>query len=489
MPHQTPLSPGDPRGVGRYRVAGRMIGIPSDDPIYVGTGPDGTEVAISILRGDWARDGAARDRFAAEATVAKRVPPFCAARVLDAGLDGADAYLVSEFVPGPSLLEVVAAEGVRRGHDLEAIAIGMVTGLASVHQAGLVHGSFGPEYVVLSTADGSPRVVEFGITPPYGTATPSADMLAWGQTVVFAASGRPPVTLGDLDVLPGHLREPVERCLDPEPSQRPAARAVVLGLLGGGNVPAGLLAEGSRRAARPASRSVADELAAGPRHTGPHSSPARQPRSAPAQNQHGQNQHGQSRAAQRGGPVRSGRSHGGGARSAEAGRGRRIGLIAAAAVVMLALAGVLAMHVLGGTKPRDSGTSSAVGTAATSPPASPSASPSPSAGPSTPAGFAGTWSGQVEQPPTDTYQVSVKLAAGASSGQVTYSGPDLTCSGQLNLVTATGRKLTMTQGIVQGQSSCENGDVTIDLTGGGRSIWFSFRSDGYTAAGTLTRQS
>jgi hypothetical protein len=133
MPHQTPLRPGDPRGVGRYRVAGRLAGIPSEDPIFVGTGPDGSEVAISMLGGDWSHDAAARDRFAAEAAVAKRVPPFCAARILDAGYDGSDAYLVSEFVPGPSLLEVVGRDGVRRAHDLDAIAIGMATGLASVH--------------------------------------------------------------------------------------------------------------------------------------------------------------------------------------------------------------------------------------------------------------------------------------------------------------------------------------------------------------------
>ena len=186
MPHEVPLRSGDPRRVARYQLTGRLDGIPSDDPIFIGAGPDGTEVAITVLSGEWALDAAARDRFAAEAAVAKRVPPFCAARVLDAGLDGSQAYLVSEYVRGQSLLELVAAEGVQRGHDLEAVAVGMATGLASVHQAGLVHGSFGPEFVIMA-ADGSPRVVEFGITPPYGAATPSADMLAWAQTVVFAA--------------------------------------------------------------------------------------------------------------------------------------------------------------------------------------------------------------------------------------------------------------------------------------------------------------
>ena len=251
MPHPAPLRSGDPGRVGRYQLTGRLEGIPTDDPIFIGASSDGTQVAITVLTGDWALDAAARDRFAAEAAVARRVPPFCAARVLDAGLDGSQAYLVSEYIQGQSLLERVSADGVRRAHDLEAVAIGMATGLASVHQAGLVHGSFGPEFVIMAT-DGSPRVVEFGITPPYGAATPAADMLAWAQTVVFAASGHPPATLDDLDVLPDQLRGPVARCLDPEPAERPAARAVVQSLLGTQDLPAGLLAEGSRRAVRPA---------------------------------------------------------------------------------------------------------------------------------------------------------------------------------------------------------------------------------------------
>ncbi|MGB6457614.1 MAG: serine/threonine protein kinase, partial [Streptosporangiaceae bacterium] len=251
MPHHVPLRAGDPKRVGRYRLTGRLAGLPSDDPLFIGTGPDGIAVAISLLGGEWARGGAARDRFAAEAAVAKRVPPFCAARVLDAGLDGDSAYLVSEYIHGQSLLELVAENGVRHSPELEALAIGMVTGLASVHQAGLVHGSFGPQYVILP-AEGQPRVVEFGITPPYGSATPSADMFAWAQTVVFAATGHPPSGPGDLDFLPDRTREPVQQCLELDSPVRPAARAVLQFLLGDGSPRAGLLAEGSRRAARSA---------------------------------------------------------------------------------------------------------------------------------------------------------------------------------------------------------------------------------------------
>jgi hypothetical protein len=95
------------------------------------------------------------------------------------------------------------------------------------------------------------------------------------------------------------------------------------------------------------------------------------------------------------------------------------------------------------------------------------------------------WTGKVRQLPMNTYHVSVRLTSGASSGTISYSATSFNCSGALNLVTATRTVLTMTQGIIQGQSKCENGPVTIKLTSA-NTIYFSFRSSP-TASGTLTR--
>ena len=216
MPLVTPLRPDDLRRVGRYRLSGR-IADSRDDPnsagIFLSRLPDGTPVAVTLLGRTAAPDSASRDRFTAEATVARRVAPFCAARILDAGFDSDQPFLVSEFIEGPSLAETVAAEGPLEGPVLAALAIGTATGLTSIHQAGLVHGDFGPDHVVLG-ADG-PRVVHFATTPPYGPATPSADLLAWAQTILFAA-GRP-----DVASLPEPLRNTVSACLSPDPASRP----------------------------------------------------------------------------------------------------------------------------------------------------------------------------------------------------------------------------------------------------------------------------
>jgi hypothetical protein len=497
MPHPTPLRSGDPRRVGRYLLTGRLEGIPSDDPIFIGAAPDGTDVAITVLSGDWALDAAARDRFTAEAAVARRVPPFCAARVLDAGLDDSQAYLVSEYVPGQSLLELVSADGVQRGHDLEAVAVGMATGLASVHQAGLVHGNFGPEFVIMA-ANGSPRVVEFGITPPYGAATPSADMLAWAQTVVFAASGHPAAAADDLNVLPDQLRGPVERCLDPEPAGRPAARAVVQSLLGSQDLPAGVLAEGSRRAARRA-RTGYDHAPDGPRQAG-HSatshgatsqatagrattSPQR-PAAARAQAR-GTANHADGRRASRhtgAGPALRHSRQGQG--------GRRTGWLIGGGVVAVIVVVAVLLHALlaSGRHASNSRLSADTGTTSKGAAASPSPAASPSHGLVTPTVFDGAWSGIVTQPPTDTYRVSVRFAAGTTAGTISYTGTDFSCSGALTPTKITTRPsmLTLSQGIIQGQSKCENGTVTITLTATNK-IWFSFHSNGPIASGTLVR--
>jgi hypothetical protein len=487
MPHPAPLTSADPRRIDRYRLTGRLEGIPSDDPIYIGVGPDDAHVSITVLGGDWALDGAARDRFSAEAAVAKRVPPFCAARVLDAGLDGAQAYLVSEYVYGESLLELVSADGVRRGHDLEALAIGMATGLASVHQAGLVHGNFGPEFVIMAP-DGAPRVVEFGITPPYGMATPSADMLGWAQTVIFAASGHPPTSVHDLDMLPEHVRIPVAQCLDPEPGARPAARAVVQSLLGTNDLPAGLLAEGSRRAVRAARYARGQEGYAGASYGGrSYAEAADRPTSArptatrwqahatdDADGWPADSDTGPRPAIRRSQPAGSTIS-------------RRSGWLIGSAVVALITIGAFATHALLANDTRSANGKLSADTGAASRTASARASASPSHDLITPSAFVGAWSGVVKQPPTDTYYVNVTFSAGTSPGTVSYAGTGFSCSGALRLTQVMSQQLFLTQGIIQGRSNCENGQVTITLTSPGK-IMFSFRSSGPVAAGTLTRQ-
>ncbi len=228
MPNVAPLHANDPRRVGHYRLTGRIGQAPAEGRVFLAVTANRNQVTVTLLDADWTQNGAARDRFTAEARAARRVAPFCTARIIDAGLDDGLAYLVREYVAGPSLTELVASQGPLRGSGLVAVAVGTATGLAAIHQAGLVHGQFGPEHVVFGGS--GPRVVGFGITPPYGTATPAADMQAWGRTMLFAATGRQRQDPGDGDLaaVAEPLRSLVARSIGPDPAWppgRPVCRA------------------------------------------------------------------------------------------------------------------------------------------------------------------------------------------------------------------------------------------------------------------------
>jgi eukaryotic-like serine/threonine-protein kinase len=432
MPHVEPLHADDPSHMGRYRLSGRIAGMPGASPAYLARTADGSEVAITLLDGDWTADPAERDRFTAEADAASRVAPFCAARILGAGFEAKQAFLVSEYVPGPSLREFVAEEGPWEGRDLEALAIGTATGLAAIHQAGLVHGDFGPEYVVLG-ADG-PRVIEFGITPPYGSATPAADMRAWARTLLFAAAGGPAdPAYADLELLPEPLRALASQCLYAGPNDQPTARSVVMELLGDREPPAGVLAEGARRAAPAGVPPVTDSVQEPPRR----------------------------------------------------GRTRRVvTLWWATGVAVCIVAIALAIHIAQSS----SNQPGPPGPARTASPRPTSSHTTRPAHPATiPPSLAGTWSGQVRQSSSSgafSVTVNVSLTSGATVGSVQYSGP-FTCSDDLSLVSDTFGTLTMNQGIVRGP--CQRGVVTL-TPGTGTSLQFSFKGKGAPAAtGTLTK--
>lgn len=262
------LHPGDPRRVGPVRLLGRL-GEGGMGVVFLGQDSTGRLVAVKVIRADYARDRRFRARFAAEAASARRVARFCTAQVLDAGVDGEAAYLVTEYIEGPTLTAALASDGPMRGSTLDSLAIGIAAALNGIHAAGVVHRDLKPGNVLLSRV--GPKVIDFGIaralddresltesgdivgTPAYmapeqfrGTATTATDVFSWGAIVTFAATGRPPFGTGtpyelmhrilsdppDTAGLEQPLRGLVTRALDKEPSGRPTARELLLALVG-----------------------------------------------------------------------------------------------------------------------------------------------------------------------------------------------------------------------------------------------------------------
>jgi hypothetical protein len=259
----------DPREVGAYRLLGRL-GEGGQGVVFLAVGPGGSRAAVKLLPPT--TDPQVRSRFLKEVAAAQRVARFCTAQVLDAGIFERRPFIVSEYVIGPSLVEIVEQLGPRAGPALERIAVATLTALGAVHAAGMVHRDFKPGNVMLGP-DG-PVVIDFGLaavpgmtttgmsgqvaigTPAFMApeqlagerVTAAADMWSWGVTMAFAGTGALPfkgesLTATAFAILHseanvGRLPEPlgslVHRCLNKDPAVRPSARGALSELVAAG---------------------------------------------------------------------------------------------------------------------------------------------------------------------------------------------------------------------------------------------------------------
>ena len=269
MSRMLPLRDTDPREVGVYRLLGRL-GEGGQGVVFLADSPAGSRAAVKLLPPT--TDPQVRSRFLKEVAAAQRVARFCTAQVLDAGIFERRPFIVSEYVNGPSLVEVVEQLGPRSGAALERIAVATLTALGAVHAVGMVHRDFKPANVLLGP-DG-PVVIDFGLatvpgmtttgmsgqvaigTPAFMApeqlagvrVTAAADMWSWGVTIAFAGTGQLPFRGESLtatafailhsDPNVGRLPEPlgslVHRCLNKDSAIRPSAREALRQLVAAG---------------------------------------------------------------------------------------------------------------------------------------------------------------------------------------------------------------------------------------------------------------
>ncbi|MFH8368535.1 RodZ domain-containing protein [Streptomyces sp. NPDC018031] len=254
-----PVQPGDPARIGPYRIIGRL-GAGGMGTVLAALDPAGLRVAVKLIHPAQAEDPEFRARFRREVALSRRVSGPCLVPLLAADPEAERPWLATAYAPGPTLDEHVAAHGPLTGGSLYAFAVGTVTALAAVHQAGVIHRDLKPQNVVLTPA--GPRVLDFGIahaldgtsvtrtgmvtgTPGWispevyrtGEAGPEGDVFAWGALVAYAATGRMPFGTGapdvvayrvmsepaDTDGVPAALAEILERALAKEPADRPTA--------------------------------------------------------------------------------------------------------------------------------------------------------------------------------------------------------------------------------------------------------------------------
>ena len=228
--------------------------------VYLARDAEQRSVAIKVLRPSVAGDPNARRRLSREVETMRLVRSRFVAEVLDTDVTGNTPYIVTQYVPGRTLDEVVRENGPVQGAALARLAWGLAQALAAVHGAGVVHRDLKPGNVMM--VNGEPVVIDFGIaqaldstrltmtgmfmgTPGYLSpeviegqqSSRASDVHAWGATVAYAATGRPPFGTGsyetifyrivngspDLTGAPAPMLPLLTAALGREPSRRPSA--------------------------------------------------------------------------------------------------------------------------------------------------------------------------------------------------------------------------------------------------------------------------
>ncbi|MEU7074336.1 serine/threonine-protein kinase [Streptomyces narbonensis] len=253
-----PLRGDDPRQVGRYRLTARL-GEGGMGTVYLGLSPGARQVAVKVVREELVSDPSFRRRFAREVDAARRVSGFHTAPVVDAGPADTRPWLVTEYIPGPSLDEVLGIHGPLPALTLRALALGVAEALEAIHACGIVHRDLKPGNILVSAA--GPRVIDFGIArgaeataltdadivvgtrgflaPEQLTGAPlsaAVDMYAFG-TVLCHAGGAARYAEGTAlavapRLLPADLASVAAACLDHDPAGRPSPTEVLRSLGG-----------------------------------------------------------------------------------------------------------------------------------------------------------------------------------------------------------------------------------------------------------------
>jgi len=214
--------------IGPYRLI-EQLGEGGMGVVHLALDPSGRAVAIKVLRDHIAYDSEARSRLTREVRTLARVQDARVAAVLDADTEGPRPYIVTRYVPGPSLDRVVSDNGPLQGESLLRLGRGLSHALQAIHGAGVIHRDLKPANVLL--LDGDPVVIDFGIahvaddirltmtglvmgTPGYlspevvegAPVTEATDWWGWAATLAFAASGAPPFGRGPMDVVLDRVR-------------------------------------------------------------------------------------------------------------------------------------------------------------------------------------------------------------------------------------------------------------------------------------------
>ncbi|MCX4699132.1 serine/threonine-protein kinase [Streptomyces sp. NBC_01373] len=263
------LGPGDPQRIGAYRMLARL-GAGGMGQVYLARSDRGRTVAVKLVREELAARDEFRARFRQEVQAARQVGGYWTAPVIDADTEAAVPWVVTGYVAGPSLQQVVGHDhGALPERSVRILGAGLANALKDIHAAGIVHRDLKPSNVLV-TIDG-PRVIDFGIARALETVTdggltrtgalvgspgfmapeqvrgdritPACDVFCLGSVLAYAATGRLPFGTADsgvhalmfriaqeepdLEGVPEGIADLVRACLKKEPGARPTLERIL----------------------------------------------------------------------------------------------------------------------------------------------------------------------------------------------------------------------------------------------------------------------
>jgi eukaryotic-like serine/threonine-protein kinase len=239
------------------RVVRRLGGGGAHEAFLVDTGQPPRRAVAKLPRPHLAADPHCLLRLKDEGRALDRLAHPVVPRALDTVLLGPHPHLLLEYVPGPTLHDVLTASRSLSPLTVASLGYALARGLAHIAAAGWVHLDVKPSNIVLDT---SPRLLDFELARPAAEAAcmrkptgtwaymapeqraagfpgapsigPAADVFALAASLREALAGRLLMyPSGDGPAAsPGRVGSLLDEALAPAPGDRPTAAELAAGL-------------------------------------------------------------------------------------------------------------------------------------------------------------------------------------------------------------------------------------------------------------------
>jgi len=161
----------------------------------------GRDVALKVLRTQYAGDSEFAERFKREARSAASLSHPNIVQVYDRGeTEDGSSYIAMEYVPGGTLKEKIVGDGPLGTREAAALGAQVAAALGAAHERGMVHRDIKPQNVLL-TDRGDAKVADFGIARAGSSVTISRTGSVMGTAGYMSpeqALGEPATSKSDL---------------------------------------------------------------------------------------------------------------------------------------------------------------------------------------------------------------------------------------------------------------------------------------------------